>query len=268
MQAGDGGRGNAMLLEIRGLSKHFGGVLALSGLDFHLAGPEEVVGIIGPNGAGKTTFFNLVTGIYKPSAGTIRFRGEDITGLPPDRTARRGISRTFQNIRLFNRLTALENVLAAAYACTGASWWREVLGLGGKALRSRLEREAMACLEFVGLADRASWPAESLSYGDQRRLEIARALAIRPKLIFLDEPTAGMNPQESQEAVTLLRRIQATGVAVVLIEHDIKVVMGVCDRIVVLEHGRKLAEGTPEEIRSNPAVVAAYLGKEAAHVAG
>lgn len=257
-----------MLLEIRGLSKRFGGLQALSGLDFHVRGPEEIVGVIGPNGAGKTTFFNLVTGIYQPTEGSIRFNGRDLTGSTPDRTARRGISRTFQNIRLFNRLSALENVLASIYACTGAPWWREVLGLGGRALRADLERQAMEYLEFVNLGPMAAWPAESLSYGDQRRLEIARALATRPKLVFLDEPTAGMNPQESSEAIGLFRRIQQTGVAVVLIEHDMKVVMQVCDRIVVLDQGRKLAEGTPEQIRTNPAVIEAYLGKGAAHAAG
>lgn len=257
-----------MLLETRRLGKRFGGLQALSDLDFRLEGPEEVVGIIGPNGAGKTTLFNLIAGIYRPTTGSIHFQGREITGSTPDQTARLGISRTFQNIRLFNRLTALENVLASVYACGGSVWWREVLGVDRGRVRADLAQQAMAFLRFVGLAHSAHLPADSLPYGDQRRLEIARALATRPKVVFLDEPTAGMNPQESADAIGLIKRIQETGIAVVLIEHDMKVVMNICDRIVVLDQGRRLAEGTPDEIRRNSAVIEAYLGKGALSAAG
>jgi len=252
------------LLEVEGLSKQFGGLAALSDVDFTVD-RGEIVGLIGPNGAGKTTLFNLITGILEPSRGTIRFNGQDITQAKPDETVRLGIARTFQQIRLFKRMTVLENVLVGEYVNTRRSYLSIFLGTPGAREEARRFREsAMQRLALVGLADKADQLAGNLSYGDQRRLEIARALASNPSLIFLDEPTAGMNPRETDEAMDLFRQVRDMGIAVVLIEHDMKVVMGVCDRIVVLNYGRKIAEGTADDIRTNPQVIEAYLG-QAAH---
>jgi len=252
------------LLEVEGLSKQFGGLAALSDVDFTVD-RGEIVGLIGPNGAGKTTLFNLITGILEPSRGTIRFNGQDITQAKPDETVRLGIARTFQQIRLFKRMTVLENVLVGEYVNTRRSYLSIFLGTPGAREEARCFREsAMQRLALVGLADKADQLAGNLSYGDQRRLEIARALASNPSLIFLDEPTAGMNPRETDEAMDLFRQVRDMGIAVVLIEHDMKVVMGVCDRIVVLNYGRKIAEGTADDIRTNPQVIEAYLG-QAAH---
>jgi branched-chain amino acid transport system ATP-binding protein len=251
------------LLEVRGLSKQFGGLAALSDVDFHVE-RNEIVGLIGPNGAGKTTFFNLITGILQPSAGTITFNEQDITTAKPDQTVRRGIARTFQQIRLFKKMTVLENVLVGEYINARCNYLSIFLGTPQARAESRQFREsALQRLAFVGLAGKGDQLAANLSYGDQRRLEIARALASRPALIFLDEPTAGMNPRESDEAMLLFQHVRDSGIAVVLIEHDMKVVMGVCDRIVVLNYGRRIAEGNSNEIRNNPEVVEAYLGQAA-----
>jgi branched-chain amino acid transport system ATP-binding protein len=248
------------ILEARNVTKRFGGLVAVSEVDFSIE-ERSIVSLIGPNGAGKTTFFNLIAGLYKPTAGEIAFRGQRLDTIAPHRITSLGIARTFQNIRLFATMSAIDNVLVGMHTRLKAHPIQAVLGLPSERAEERRARQrAHELLEFVGLPEISETWARNLPYGDQRRLEIARAMATKPKLLCLDEPAAGFNPAEKQRLMDLIRKVRDEGYTVLLIEHDMRLVMGVTDRIVVLEFGRKIAEGTPAEIRDNPAVIAAYLG--------
>ena len=246
---------------MRGVSCRFGGLVAVHDVSLEVA-EGEIFGIIGPNGAGKTTLFNLITGLTRPSGGHVIYRGGDITGLPPHRVAGRGIARTFQNVRLFGTLSVLDNLLIAQHLRTRAGIWSGALALpAARAEEREIHRRAWELLELVGLADRAAERALSLPYGDQRRLEIARALALGPATLLMDEPAAGMNAGEKRELSGFIREIRARfDLTVMLIEHHVPLVMGLCDRVAVLNFGQLIALGDPGEVQHNPAVVEAYLG--------
>ncbi|HEY0257661.1 MAG TPA: ABC transporter ATP-binding protein [Candidatus Methylacidiphilales bacterium] len=250
------------LLETCGLSKTFGGLKAVQKVNLRVDA-NRIVSVIGPNGAGKTTLFNCLSGIYCADGGTISLDGHDITGRPPHQVCRLGMSRTFQNIRLFPEMTVLENVLVAQFKERSLSPWQLLLHSARfRDEEKRCRADALEFLQFVGLAHHANTLSSNLAYGLQRRLEIARALATRPRLLLLDEPAAGMNPQETVEMVQLISRIRERGLAILLIEHHMKVVMTISDEILVLDHGIPIAHGTPEKVRNDPQVIKAYLGEE------
>ncbi|GBF34300.1 branched-chain amino acid transport ATP-binding protein LivG [Desulfocucumis palustris] len=251
-----------IILEVTGLSKHFGGVTAVNSVDFHVS-RGEIVSIIGPNGAGKTTLFNLISGVAGPDSGSIKYNGEEIGGMPPDRIAVLGVTRTFQNLQIFRNMTVVENVMVGAHRLgrkgllqAGVRW------PGVASEESFIYGRAIAALELVGLGEKKDMPAEILPYGEQRLLEIARAMALEPDLILLDEPAAGMNQGETNGLGELISRFPEMGTSVLLVEHNMEMVMAVSHRIVVLDHGSKLAEGTPLEIQQDSRVISAYLGEE------
>jgi branched-chain amino acid transport system ATP-binding protein len=255
------------ILAVEGIGIGFGGLRALDAVGFSVA-QGEVFAIIGPNGAGKTTLFNIVSGLYRPDAGTVRLEGRDVTGLEPHRLAALGLSRTFQNLQLFHRMTAAENVMVGRHLRESRSVPRHLFAPRAVWREERAEREkALELLGLVGLRDAAEQPAGALPHGAAKRLEIARALAVEPKVLLLDEPAAGCNATETAEIEALVRRIAGGGVTVVLVEHDMRLVMRLSDRVHVLNHGRTLAEGRPAEVRLNPAVVEAYLGHHGAEEA-
>lgn len=237
------------LLEGKGVTRHFGGLAATKNVDFYMA-EGEIVGLIGPNGAGKTTIFNLISGSLVPTAGIIKFKGEIISGLKPFQICRMGIARTFQLVQLFGNMTVLENVLAASF-----------FGVSERRSEEVVEREAIECLDFVGLSNLASITVKELTIADQKRLEIARALATRPELLLIDEVMAGLNPSEANEAIMLIKDMRDRGITIFMIEHVMRAIMGISDRIIVLHHGSTISEGSPEEVSRDKKVIEVYLGR-------
>jgi branched-chain amino acid transport system ATP-binding protein len=251
------------MLQVQGLSKTFGGVKAVQDVSFRIRA-GTIHSVIGPNGAGKTTLFNLITGVYTPSAGQVLFNGEDVAGLPPDQLARRGMNRTFQNLQVCMNMSALDNVLVGAHLRLNSSLMAAMLRWPAlRRAEAEARSEAARLMEFVGVGAYVDAHASQMSYGALKRLEIARALAAQPRLLLLDEPAAGLNHTETAEIGALIRKVADSGVTVVLVEHDMKLVMNLSDHILVLDYGKKLAEGTAAEVRANPDVIAAYLGASA-----